>query len=258
MLIAQISDPHITSPGETGFHGGDAVAAVDRCVDRLLSLPRQPDAVLGTGDLTADGEPAEYAALRERLDRLPMPVYLVPGNHDRRGPLREAFAHHGYWPAEGDFLHYAVDAHPLRLIGLDTVIPGATGGLMCAARIDWLDRCLGAAPDRPTLVFMHHPPARTGIAAMDAMRCEGGEAMAEVVGRHPQVVRVVCGHVHRAISLGWAGTTLCIAPSVTAQLELDLAGRGKAAWSRIEPGAFLLHHWDADRGLATHVAAIPS
>ncbi len=257
MLIAQISDPHITRAGEAGFHGGDAVAAVDRVVDRLLSLSPVPDIVLGTGDLTADGAPDEYAALRARLDRLPMPVYLVPGNHDRREDLRRAFAEQDYWPTGGEFLHYAVEDRPLRLVGLDTVVPDRAGGLMCPARLDWLDRTLAAAPHRPTLIFMHHPPAKLGLGIMDSMWCEGGDAMAEVVRRHRQVVRVVCGHMHRAVTLGWAGTVLCVAPSVTAQLELAWT-EGSVSWSRTEPGAFLVHHWAPERGMATHVVTVPS
>lgn len=257
MLIAQISDPHITVPGQPAFDGSDAVAALERCVAHLMTLRPAPDAVLGTGDLTADGRPEEYAVLRERLRRLPAPVYLIPGNHDVRAPLRDAFADAGYWPADGEFLHYVVEEHALRLIGLDTVVPGATGGLMCEARLAWLEARLSEASDRPTLIFMHHPPARIGHAVMDSMRCEGGDAMAEIVGRHAQVLRVVCGHVHRAVTVGWAGTTLCAAPSTTAQLDLDLAEGAKPAWSKTEPSACLLHHWEPGHGLATHVSAIP-
>jgi len=257
MLIAQMSDPHITRPGEAGFHGGDAVAAVDRAVERILSLRPLPDVVLGTGDLAADGAPDEYAALRARLDRLPMPVYLVPGNHDRREWLRQAFADYGYWPADGELLHYTVEDRPLRLVALDTVVPDRPGGLMCPARLDWLDGTLAEAPHRPTLVFMHHPPAKLGLGAMDSMWCEGGDAMAEVVRRHRQVIRIVCGHVHRPAILGWAGTVLCVAPSVTAQLELAWTD-GAPSWSRTDPGAFLVHHWVPERGLATHVVTVPS
>lgn len=257
MLIAQISDPHITARGMPAFDGSDAVAAVERAVAHVNALRPAADAVLATGDLTDEGRPEEYAVLRETLAGLKAPVYLVPGNHDEREAMHAAFADAGYWPEEGAFLHYTVEEHPVRLIGLDTtVLPRAAGGAMCAERLAWLDARLAEEPERPTLIFMHHPPAKTGHALMDSMWCEGGDAMAEVVRRHPQVMRVVCGHMHRAVTLDWAGTTLCVAPSVTAQLELDLDPDRKPAWSRTEPRACLVHHWAPGRGLATHVSLI--
>ena len=95
-------------------------------------------------------------------------------------------------------LHYTVEDHPVRLIGLDTVIPGqgrrrarAPGGSP-GSRTRW-----DAGPDRPTVIFMHHPPFRTNIEHMDVIGLEGAEAMGRLVERHPQIERILCGHVHR-------------------------------------------------------------
>ena len=67
--------------------------------------------------------------------------------------------------------------------------------------------------DRPTLILMHHPPFRTGIASMDRMGLRGSAEFAEIIRRHPQVERICCGHVHRAIDRRFAGTVAGTAPS---------------------------------------------
>src|SRR5207244_13210507 len=122
-----------------------------------------PDAIVSTGDLVESGEPEEYEHLRALLAPLRMPVFAIPGNHDAREPMRQAFGGDGYLPAQG-FLNYVIEDYPLRIIGLDTLIPGEGGGVLCPDRLRWLDEILARATERPTLVMMHHPPFVTGIA----------------------------------------------------------------------------------------------
>ena len=133
-----------------------------------------------------------------------MPVFVIPGNHDAREPMREAFNRDGYLPGEG-FLNYVIEEYPLRMVGLDTLVPGEASGELCGDRLRWIDDALEAAPDRPTLILMHHPPFRTGIAPMDRMGLRGSADFAEIIRRHPQVERICCGHVHRAIECRFGG-----------------------------------------------------
>src|SRR5262249_16857271 len=155
-----------------------------RAVAELAALEPRPDVALITGDLVDAGLPEEYALLREILDELPMPYYLIPGNHDSRQPLVNAFRDHRYWPRAHEFLHYVVADDPVRLIAVDTVVPGEAGGEICDRRAAWLDERLGKAPHRPTIVFMHHAPFTTGIAHMDAIGLIGADRFAAVVARH--------------------------------------------------------------------------
>ena len=137
--------------------------------------------------------------VRPILDRLRCPYFVIPGNHDLAGNMREAFSDHGYLPRTGAFLHYAVDDYPIRLIGLDTTVPGAPHGRLCPERLDWLDRQLGAQPDRATLLFMHHPPFQTGIGHMDVQNLINADELLRVLSRHSQVRHIACGHIHRAL-----------------------------------------------------------
>jgi 3',5'-cyclic AMP phosphodiesterase CpdA len=92
VLIAQISDTHIKPEGSLAYGRVDTSAFLARAVDHILHLDPRPDMVLGTGDLVDGGLLVEYAHLRHLLSPLPMPVYLIPGNHDDREALREVFA----------------------------------------------------------------------------------------------------------------------------------------------------------------------
>jgi Icc protein len=255
MLIAQITDTHIKPEGRLAYRHVETAGYLARCVGELGQLQPRPDVVLATGDLVDAGRPEEYRRLRELLVPLPMPVYLIPGNHDERDALATEFAHHAYLPRRGKFLHYVVEGYPVRLIGLDTLVPGQGGGLMCEERLAWLAARLEEAPDRPTLIFMHHPPFATGIRRMDAQGLQNAEAMAAVVRYHPQVEGVVCGHVHRSIHVRWAGTVASIAPSTAHQVTLDLTGGDSLTFS-MEPPAYQLHLWREGMGLVTHTAYV--
>lgn len=255
MIIAQISDTHIKPAGKLAYRRVDTAGHLARCVAHLLAMTSRPDVVLATGDLVDAGRPDEYRRLRHLLAPLPMPVFLIPGNHDDREALAAGFSDHAYLPQDGRFLQYVVEGYPVRLIGLDTLVPGENGGLMCGERLAWLDAQLAAAPDRPTVLFMHHPPFTTGIRHMDEQGLDGAEAMREVVRRHVQVERVLCGHLHRSIQVRWAGTVASTAPSTAHQVVLDLREDGPGMFA-LEPPACQLHLWRPDAGLISHTSYV--
>ena len=265
MLVAQITDTHILAAGklyhsphraipadaEPGWSHIDTAACLARAIAELNALKPRPDVIVVTGDLTDHGGPEEYANLRAILAAAEMPVYVIPGNHDSREGMRATFAADGYLPGEG-FLHYAVEGYPLRLVALDTHIPGEHGGLLCAERLDWLDRTLSAARTQPTLLLMHHPPFPTGIAHMDRHALHDPAEFAAVVRRHAQVERVLCGHLHRTIDHRFAGTIAGTCPSTAHQLVLDI-DPGAPAEFIFEPPGYQLHFW-RDGALVTHTA----
>lgn len=256
MIIAQITDLHITEGKAVA--GVDSAATLERMIDHLNGLDPRPDLVLATGDLVNLGTTAEYERLRARLDRLAMPYYVIPGNHDAREPLRAAFADHGYLPAQG-FLQYELEAGELRLIGLDSFkTPNANGGELCTERLAWLEQRLERQPDRPTVIFLHHPPFLTGIAPFDADPLIGAGELAALVRRHPCIERILCGHLHRPVTRLWAGTTVCVPPSTSFQIALDLRPGKPFALAPLDPAGYLLHLWLPGNGLVTHLGTLPA
>lgn len=254
MLIAQISDMHIKAEGRLLYNRIETAGYLERAVAHVMALDPRPDVVIATGDIVDRGRVEEYANARRLLAPLSMPVYLIPGNHDLRDEMREVFPDHAYLPKNG-FLQYAVEDLPVRLIALDTLVVGKPYGELCEERLSWLEARL-AEDDRPTVLFMHHPPFECGIAPFDASRLNfGSERFAEIVRRHPNVERVMCGHVHRPIQARWAGTVASIAPSTAHQATLDLRD-GSPLSMMFEPPALALHQWRPGTGLVTHVSYI--
>jgi 3',5'-cyclic-AMP phosphodiesterase len=266
MLVAQITDTHILAAGklyhsphraipadaEPGWSYIDTAACLARAIAELNALVTPPDVIVVTGDLTDHGSPEEYANLRTILAAARMPVFVLPGNHDTRDGIRAAFGADGYLPAEG-FLQYAIEDYPLRLVAIDTHIPGDHGGLLCDERLGWLDRTLAATPRKPTLVMMHHPPFPTGIGHMDRHGLCNPEEFAEIIRRHTQVERILCGHLHRTIDHLFAGTIAGTCPSTAHQLVLDMTPDAPAEFT-FQPPGYQLHFWRDTVGLVTHTA----
>jgi Icc protein len=254
MLIAQISDMHVKAEGELLYRRIDTARSLERAVAHVNALDPRPAIVIATGDLVEGGKPEEYARLKRLLTPLAMPVHLIPGNHDARDALRAAFTDHAYLPRTG-FLHYTIETLPVRLIALDTLVPGKGYGALCRERLDWLEARL-AESARPTILFMHHPPFDCGIDAFDNFKLnEGGERLADIVRKCGNVERVMCGHVHRPIQVRWAGTMASIAPSTAHQATLDLHPHAPLSMM-MEPPGIALHLWRAGTGLVTHVSYI--
>jgi len=258
MIIAQITDLHVVAKDRLCYRKVPTNEQLAQSITHINSLDPLPDAVIASGDLTDHGRPEEYDLLREILSDLIPPVFVIPGNHDRRDVLLKAFASEEYMPPpEVPFVNYAIDRYPVRLVGLDTSVPGHHHGMICEERLRWLDDTLSARPDCPTLIFMHHPPFRTGVRWMDASGLHGGRTMENIVRRHRQVVRVACGHIHRPIHVAWGGTIASTSPSTCHQVPLNLAGQGGFEFT-MEPRAVQLHVWDDSYGLISHLSYVPA
>jgi len=253
-LLAQLSDPHIEA-GPAGAGPGPAAAvALAAAVAAVAALRPAPDAVLLSGDVAADGRPEEYALARELLAPLPGPLHVLPGNHDDRAALRGAFD----LPGTGaEPVRYAVACTDLRVIVCDTTRPGRDDGRLDAGALEWLRAALAEAPDAPTIVAMHHPPAPTGLRAMDAIGLPAADraALGALLERAPQVRRVIAGHVHRATVGVLGGCPVVTAPSTHLQVRLDIPGPEIVL--EPAPPAFALHLW-RDGELVTHVQPVAS
>ncbi len=255
MLIAQITDLHVGERLKVDGRDIDTLDGLRRAVAHLNALVPRPDAVVVTGDLVAEETPANYQSVAAALGELAMPRYVVPGNHDDRGLIREVLGGDGYLAREDEFLHYTVEDFNLRLVALDTHDPGKASGLLCQSRLDWLDARLAEARDRPTLIFMHHPPFVTGIADFDVIGLSGRDAFGGIVARNTQVRAIACGHVHRDIALSWCGTLVAVTPSTGYQYALEL-DPDNATRKVAEPPAVRLFLWSSGNGLTSHLSYV--
>lgn len=256
-FLVQLTDLHIREPGQLAYGRIDTAPYLKRAVQSVQRLQQAPDAVVITGDLSDFGRAGEYAHMAELLAPLAMPVYLMPGNHDDGDQLRRSFPSHTYLGASG-FIQYSVKIGALRLLALDTCVPGHGHGTLCAERLGWLALQLDACRHEPVVVAMHHPPFRTLIGHMDQIGLlEGADALEALIARHPNVERVICGHLHRAIDVRFGGSIASTAPAPAHQVCLDLAPDAPSQWV-LEPPAFRVHAWEGSGPLVTHLASIGS
>jgi len=218
VLVAQISDTHILLPGSEHPAAGLRAECLRRCVADIND--QQPDAVIFTGDTVQHGLADEYARLRELLTPLDAPLYVVPGNRDDKIAMRAALDDQVFLPEDGDFFHYVVEDHAVRLVALDSTSPGERKGVFCPERLAWLDATLNDRPDQPTLLFIHHPPFDVDDHYLGGYRRpEEAVALTDLVSRHAQVVGLLCGHVHWPVERDWAGTVARIMPSVAVDVR---------------------------------------
>ena len=242
MIIGHISDTHILAPASDHPAAQLRADCLRRCIADINR--QQPDVVIFTGDTVQHGEPEEYAHLRELLAPLQAPLYLIPGNRDDNAALRSAFSDRPYLPEEGGFLHYVIDDHAIRLIAIDSTLPGERMGAFCPARQAWLDAALSDQPERPTMLFIHHPPFDIDDHYVGGYRRpEDASALAGVVSRHPQVKGLLCGHVHCVTERSWSGTVGCVMSSIAVDVRKD-GGETEASGP-----LYLLHHVSGESGL---------
>ena len=254
MLICQLTDLHVCARGQAANRVSETNMFAVRAFRAVSAL--KPDAVVMTGDLTESGTIAEYENLAALIAQyLTPPVFVLPGNHDRRENLRQVMGGLPGVTADPVYVQYAVEDFPVRLVMLDSVVPGAANGLLRPEQLEWLDRTLAARPEAPTIVALHHPPFECGIVHMDKIALRNAEALAGVVAKHKQIVRVICGHHHRPIFTAFAGTIGSVAPSCAHQVELTFDPADKGALN-FEPPAYHVHRWTAASGLVTHTAYV--
>ena len=254
MLIAHLSDFHISAgPPETAPVRRDAADVARLVVADILSRGARPDLVLITGDLADGGSAADYALAREILSPLTMPVLVVPGNHDRRDGMRAAFG--ADIPLGPDDLRFDMGFDGLRVIGLDSQIPGRVEGALEADQLDWLEARLRAAQD-PVFIMLHHPPFPSGNAHWDASAlCRGGARLETILRASPVPLRLLCGHVHQAFHGVWADCPVAVAGSPAFQYGFGFDAGGEPPLID-GPFAWWLHHRRPDGAFFTHPALL--
>lgn len=257
MIIGQITDLHI------GFDGQDKpcvnLQRLHHVLDSLRSFRRGPDLLLLTGDLVESGEGWAYEKLKDALTSLNIPAYFALGNHDSREAFAEVFGDASF---NDGFLQYVIEDYPLRIIVLDSLKPGRHGGSFCARRADWLRARLSEAPDRPTLIALHHPPIETQIGWMTAKPgADWATRLKAVTDDFPNVVQIISGHIHRTIFKVFGNTHVSVANSVAPQVKLEMAPidadipDGRILLTEDLPG-YALHHWDG-QSLTSHTGTSP-
>lgn len=224
MIIAQISDTHLHLDNSATPAASLRIEALRRVVKDINTRPERPDAVIHTGDLAQNRDRAEYELLREMLSALEMPFYVTPGNRDDSALMADIFPQVELVGEDEQFIHYSIDQHMLRLVAIDTRGSQSWMGDFPGVRLTALRQTLDQDREKPTVIFMHHPPFEV-IGARDPVQFESWDAisaLSDLLSGYDNVVRIFCGHTHRDRLARIANIDVSSMPSVAPDLRMDI------------------------------------
>lgn len=242
-VILHLSDTHLLAGNRLLGERYDTAQHLRRTLQAAEATGVRPDAVVFTGDLTDLGEPEAYRALRAEVEpwaaRLGAPVVWVAGNHDERPALRVELldAEATEEPVTGVW-----DLGGLRLIALDSTVPGWHHGDLDAAQLQWLRDELATPARLGTILALHHPPLPTHIPFFDILELRDQPGLAEVVAGS-DVRAILAGHLHYSTSGTFAGVPVSVAAASC--YTMDLA-QPPGSVNGMDAGRsfHLVHVWD--------------
>lgn len=212
--LIQLTDTHLVSDPAGGIRGVATRATLQRVLDQAIGEWGAADALILTGDVVND-DPDAYTLLRELLSPIGKPIWCLPGNHDDPRRMRAALdtSPFSYCPV--------VDVGSWRIVMLDSVIPGATGGALAPTEYARLEQALDGC-DRHVLVVLHHQPLPARSRWLDPIGLADGPSFIARLQQHPQVRGIVWGHVHQEHD-EYRGHLRCLGtPSTCVQFAPDV------------------------------------
>lgn len=236
------TDLHMTPEGTT-IIGLDPYQRLEAGIEHVNAFHADADAVIVTGDLAHHGDPVSYQRLKGLLSRLTPPLFMTIGNHDNREAFLAAFPETA--TDDNGFVQRRLDFSDCRALLLDSLFappydyPVTHAGFLCQKRMSWLDSELKSAriEGKPVLIFMHHPPHKTGFTGMDMIKLLNEGDFYDLVESHGNVRHIFAGHVHRTISGSHRGIPYSIFKSPVHQqpMPFDIPD---ASLSVDEPAAY--------------------
>ena len=250
MIIAQISDTHLALDAPDAER---RIRDFENTIADINALDPAPDVIVHTGDIVHNGRPDEYAEAVRILSQAKAPVYVIPGNKDERTNLRAAFATRGYIKPGSDFIDYAVEDYPVRLIAVDTLNINSNRGDFCPARAKRLVELIDAETSKPIAVFAHHPPfgVKVGPDPLNFETPEMMERLRQALQHSERVVAVFSGHVHRPAKGSVGKIPAVVVPCIATPLR-----KGAYPPPIKDHPVYYLHRFDPAGGFTTEARIV--
>ncbi|MFY0478935.1 3',5'-cyclic-AMP phosphodiesterase [Achromobacter marplatensis] len=227
-MLVQLTDSHLFGEPDTAMLGVNTDASLRAVLRQIEADGKHPDLLLATGDLSQDGEAASYrrfAAILGEADGLARAqIRCLPGNHDQPAVLRQELAQ---WSAP------VTDVGAWRVVALDTTVPGSNAGHLPDSQLDLLEAALAEAPDRHTLIAMHHNPMQIDSHWHDSMMIDNPQALFKRLARWPQARVLLWGHVHHEFDRRRHNLRMLATPSTCFQFSIR---DGKHVVDNMAPG----------------------
>ncbi|ACL38695.1 metallophosphoesterase [Pseudarthrobacter chlorophenolicus A6] len=258
-FLLHLSDPHLLGGPEPLYGVVDSEARLAQLFEEVKASGARPEAVIFTGDLADRGEPGAYAKLRAIVDpackELGAEVIWAMGNHDNRANFREGLLDQPRDDAPVDNSYFI---NGLRVITMDTTVPGYHHGELCGSQLEWLARELETPAPDGTILALHHPPVPSvlDLSVLVELRDQG--SLAAVV-RNSDVRTILAGHLHYSTTATFAGIPVSVASAscYTQDLNVPVGGTrgqdGGQAFNLVHVYEHTIVHSVVPMGTATTV-----
>ncbi|EHI1625617.1 3',5'-cyclic-AMP phosphodiesterase [Salmonella enterica] len=169
---------------------------------------------MATGDLAQDQSAAAYQHFAEGIASFRAPCVWLPGNHDFQPAMYSALQEAGISPAKRVLI-----GEQWQILLLDSQVFGVPHGELSEFQLEWLERKLADAPERQTLLLLHHHPLPAGCSWLDQHSLRNAGELDSVLANFPRVKYLLCGHIHQELDLDWNGRRLLASPSTCVQFK---------------------------------------
>lgn len=225
-FLLHLSDPHLLGGPDPLYGVVDSEARLIQLFDEVKASGARPEAVIFTGDLADKGDPEAYRKLRAIVDPacedMGAEVIWAMGNHDNRANFREGLLDQPGHDAPVDNSYFI---NGLRVITLDTSVPGFHHGELSTSQLDWLGRELDTPAPDGTILALHHPPVPSVLDLSVLVELRDQSALASVV-RNSDVRTILAGHLHYSTTATFAGIPVSVASAscYTQDLNVPVGG----------------------------------
>ncbi|WP_415972768.1 metallophosphoesterase [Rhodococcus sp. 077-4] len=218
----QLTDTHLRAEGELVHGRVDTFANLRSVLDLLVASGQRVDALVFSGDLADDGDPAAYRRLRDAVEpvaeSLGAAIIYAMGNHDERAAFGRELLDEGDMPdphRTWDSVH-VVDG--VRIVVLDSSTPGRHDGRIEQHQLRWLADRLATPSRRGTILVLHHPPISSPVTTVDYLRLQNPDDLAETIAGS-DVRMVLCGHAHHTGAGSIGGVPVWVGPAMSYRVD---------------------------------------
>lgn len=225
-FLLHLSDPHLLGGPDPLYGVVDSEARLIQLFEEVKASGARPEAVIFTGDLADKGDPDAYTKLRAIVEpaceELGAKIIWAMGNHDNRANFRRGLLDQ---PGTDEPVDHSYFIEGLRVITMDTTVPGFHHGELSPDQLDWLARELETPAPDGTILALHHPPVPSVLDLSVLVELRDQASLAAVV-RNSDVRTILAGHLHYSTTASFAGVPVSVASAscYTQDLNVPVGG----------------------------------
>ena len=208
LTLVQVTDTHLTGDSDGTLLGMNTERSARQVIEAALAS-QQPDCVLVTGDIAADGQAAAYEQLNGFFNHR-VPTLWLPGNHDDVRAQKGAYRDH---------LKRRIVGRHWDVLMLETQVVGKVGGYFSSTELEALQCAVAdaAAGDKSLLIATHHPLRALQSTWLDEQAVSNASAALTLMQTLSDRVVLVSGHVHQESDAVVQGVRMLTTPSTCIQ-----------------------------------------